>query len=74
MQHRSTAARARQIIEAYKQRGVEPERVIKLASTWQGLRAAQILQSEGVKCNMTLLLNRAQAIASADTGAKTSST
>ena len=63
-------ARARQIIDAYKQRGVGPERVlIKLASTWEGIRAAEILQSEGVKCNMTLLLNRAQAIASAEAGA-----
>jgi transaldolase len=65
----ASVARARQIIDAYKQRGVEPERVlIKLASTWEGIRAAQILQSEGVKCNMTLLLNRAQAIASAEAG------
>ena len=63
-------ARARQIMDAYKQRGVGPERLlIKLASTWEGIRAAEILQSEGVKCNMTLLLNRAQAIASADAGA-----
>ncbi|WP_456632437.1 transaldolase family protein [Bradyrhizobium sp. URHC0002] len=47
-------AKGRQVIEAYKQRGVGPERVlIKLASTWEGIRAAQILQSEGVKCNMT---------------------
>ncbi|MBZ9894574.1 MULTISPECIES: transaldolase [unclassified Mesorhizobium] len=66
----ASVARARQIIEAYKQRGIEPERVlIKLASTWEGIRAAQILQGEGVKCNMTLLLNRAQAIASAEAGA-----
>jgi len=63
-------ARARQIIDAYKQRGVGPERVlIKLASTWEGIRAAEILQSEGVNCNMTLLLNRAQAIASAEAAA-----
>lgn len=63
-------ARARQIIDAYKQRGVGPDRLlIKLASTWEGIRAAEILQSEGVKCNMTLLLNRAQAIASAEAGA-----
>ena len=40
--------------------------LIKLASTWEGIRAAQILQREGVKCNMTLLLNRAQAIPSAE--------
>ncbi|WP_262269452.1 transaldolase [Microvirga yunnanensis] len=65
----ASVARARQIIDAYTQRGVEPERVlIKLASTWEGIRAAQTLQSEGVKCNITLLLNRAQAIASAEAG------
>ncbi|WP_439407388.1 transaldolase [Bradyrhizobium sp. DASA03076] len=63
-------ARARQIVEAYKQRGVGPERLlIKLASTWEGIRAAEILESEGVRCNMSLLLNRAQAIASAEAGA-----
>ena len=63
-------ARARQIVDAYKQRGFGPERLlIKFASTWEGIRAAEILQSEGVKCNMTLLLNRAQAIASAEAGA-----
>jgi transaldolase len=43
--------------------------LIKLASTWEGIRAAEILQSEGVKCNMTLLLSRAQAVASAEAGA-----
>jgi transaldolase len=48
------ASRARLIIDAYKQRGVGPERVlIKLASTWEEIRAAQILQREGVRCNMT---------------------
>jgi transaldolase len=67
---RASVARARQIVDAYKRRGVGPERVlIKLASTWEGIRAAQILQREGVKCNMTLLLNRAQSIASAEAGA-----
>jgi transaldolase len=66
----ASVARARQIVDAYKHRGVEPERVlIKLASTWEGIRAAQILQSQGINCNMTLLLNRAQAIASAEAGA-----
>ncbi|SDR63613.1 transaldolase [Rhizobiales bacterium GAS113] len=66
----ASVARARQIIDAYKQRGIGPERVlIKLASTWEGIRASEILQREGVKCNMTLLLNRAQAVASAEAGA-----
>jgi transaldolase len=67
---RASVARARQIVDAYKQRGVGLERVlIKLASTWEGIRAAPVLQREGVKCNMTLLLNRALAIASAEAGA-----
>jgi len=66
----ASVARARRIIEAYKRRGIGPERVlIKLASTWEGIHAAEILQREGVKCNMTLLLNRAQAVASAEAGA-----
>lgn len=47
---RASVARTRQIVDAYKQRGVGPERaLIELASTWEGIRAAQILQREGVK-------------------------
>jgi transaldolase len=66
----ASAAKARQIIADYQQRGIQRDRVlIKLAATWEGIRAAEILQREGVKCNMTLLFNRAQAIASADAGA-----
>lgn len=66
----ASTAKARKIIADYEHRGVQRERVlIKLASTWEGIRAAEILQREGVMCNMTLLLNRAQAIASADAGA-----
>jgi transaldolase len=66
----ASVARARQIIDAYRQWGIGRERVlIKLASTWEGMRAAEILQRDGVMCNMTLLLNRAQAVASAEAGA-----
>jgi transaldolase len=66
----ASAAKARQIIADYEQRGIQRDRVlIKLAATWEGIRAAEILQRQGVKCNMTLLFNRAQAIASADAGA-----
>jgi transaldolase len=66
----ASAAKARQIIADYEQRGIQRDRVlIKLAATWEGIRAAEILQREGVMCNMTLLFNRAQAIASADAGA-----
>ena len=67
----ASVARARQIIDAYKQRSVGPERVlIKLASTWEGIRAAEILQSEGVKCNMTLLLGRRRSPTSASSGSR----
>jgi transaldolase len=63
-------AKAHNIISAYEHRGIERGRVlIKLASTWEGIRAAELLQREGIKCNMTLLLNRAQAVASAEAGA-----
>ncbi|TBC03042.1 transaldolase [Rhizobium ruizarguesonis] len=66
----ASIAKARQIIADYKERGVDRERVlIKLASTWEGIRAAEVLQRDGIKCNMTLLLNRAQAVASAEAGA-----
>lgn len=66
----ASTTKARQIIEAYKRRGIDRDRVlIKLASTWEGIRAAEVLQKEGIRCNMTLLLNRAQAIASAEAGA-----
>lgn len=66
----ASVARARQIIADYEQRGIHRDRVlIKLAATWEGIRAAEILQRDGVMCNMTLLFNRAQAIASADAGA-----
>ena len=66
----ASVAKARQIIADYKERGIDRDRVlIKLASTWEGIRAAEVLQREGIMCNMTLLLNRAQAIASAEAGA-----
>jgi transaldolase len=65
----ASVAKARQIIADYEQRGIQRDRVlIKLAATWEGIRAAEILQGDGVMCNMTLLFNRAQAIASADAG------
>jgi transaldolase len=62
----ASIAKAHQIIAAYKERGIERERIlIKLASTWEGIRAAEILQSEGIDCNLTLLFSQAQAIACA---------
>jgi transaldolase len=65
----ATVARARAIIKAYEERGVGRERIlIKIASTWEGIRAAEILQREGIDCNLTLLFSLAQAAACADAG------
>ena len=63
----ASVARAREIVADYAARGVSKDRIlIKLASTWEGIRAAEILQAEGVDCNLTLLFSMAQAIACAD--------
>ncbi|MCO6187236.1 transaldolase [Rhizobium sp. L1K21] len=65
-----SVAKGRQIIKAYEERGIERERIlIKLASTWEGIKAAEILQKEGIDCNLTLLFSMAQAVACADAGA-----
>ncbi|MDI7860400.1 transaldolase [Rhizobiaceae bacterium n13] len=62
--------KAHQIIASYKERGIGKERIlIKLASTWEGIRAAEVLQKEGIDCNLTLLFSKAQAIACAEAGA-----
>ena len=59
--------KAHAIIAAYKERGIEKDRIlIKLASTWEGIRAAEVLQKEGIDCNLTLLFSKAQAVACAD--------
>ena len=59
--------KARAIIEAYEQRGIARDRVlIKIASTWEGIQAAKVLQAEGIDCNLTLLFSLAQAVAAAD--------
>ena len=61
---------ARAIVAAYAARGVPREKIlIKLASTWEGVRAAEILQGEGIDCNLTLLFSPVQAMACADAGA-----
>ncbi|KJF65560.1 MULTISPECIES: transaldolase [Rhizobium] len=63
----ASITKARHIIAAYKDRGIERERIlIKLASTWEGIKAAEVLQSEGVDCNLTLLFSQAQAVACAE--------
>ncbi|HUJ87667.1 MAG TPA: transaldolase [Burkholderiales bacterium] len=62
-------ARARRLIGLYESAGVVRERVlIKLASTWEGIRAAERLEREGIHCNLTLLFSFAQAAACADAG------
>ena len=61
--------KARRLITLYEEAGVSRERVlIKLASTWEGIRAAERLEREGIHCNMTLLFSFAQAVACADAG------
>jgi transaldolase len=63
--------KAHRFIELYKKQGIGRERVlIKIASTWEGIRAAEILQHEGINCNLTLLFSLPQAVACAEAGAK----
>src|SRR5277367_301342 len=60
-------AKGRKFIELYKSHGIGRERVlIKIASTWEGIRAAEILQRDGINCNLTLLFSLAQAVACAE--------
>lgn len=67
---KASIKRALEIIAEYKKRGVNKERIlIKLAATWEGIRAAEELQKQGIDCNLTLLFSQAQAIACADAGA-----
>ena len=64
-----TIQKAHEIIADYQSRGVDRSRIlIKIASTWEGIRAAEVLQGEGIDCNMTLLFSLAQAAAAADAG------
>ena len=64
-----TLAKARRLIGLYKQAGIGRERVlIKIASTWEGIRAAEELEGEGISCNLTLLFSFAQAVACAEAG------
>ncbi|HEY3370876.1 MAG TPA: transaldolase [Prolixibacteraceae bacterium] len=61
--------KARELIALYKESGIDRERIlIKLASTWEGIKAAEILTKEGIHCNMTLLFSMPQAIACAEAG------
>ena len=65
----ATVAKARRLIELYAQNDIGPERVlIKIASTWEGIQAAEVLEREGINCNLTLLFGFMQAMACADAG------
>jgi transaldolase len=67
----ATVRKAREIIAAYESKGIPKNRIlIKIASTWEGIQAAKILQSEGISCNMTLLFSLIQAVACADANAQ----
>ena len=62
-----TIKKARQLIELYAKKGIDRERVlIKIASTWEGINAAEQLQKEGIRCNMTLLFSLVQAVRCAE--------
>jgi transaldolase len=64
-----TLAKARQLIGMYQQAGIDRERIlVKIASTWEGIRAAEQLEREGIHCNLTLLFSFAQAVACAEAG------
>jgi len=64
-----TIAKARHLIAAYEKEGQPRERIlIKIASTWEGIKAAEVLEKEGIHCNLTLLFSFAQAVACAEAG------
>ena len=67
----ATIAKAKSIIQLYQNAGIGRERIlIKIASTWEGIQAATLLQKEGIACNLTLLFSFTQAVACADGGIK----
>jgi transaldolase len=64
-----TIAKAHKLISLYEKAGVPRQRIlIKIASTWEGIRAAELLEKEGIHCNLTLLFSFAQAVACAEAG------
>ena len=66
---KATIRKAHELIELYEADGIDRQRVlIKIASTWEGIRAAERLEKEGIHCNLTLLFGFAQAVACADAG------
>jgi transaldolase len=65
----ATIAKARKLVQLYADAGIGRERLlIKIASTWEGIRAAERLEREGIQCNLTLLFSFAQAVACAEAG------
>ena len=65
----ATLAKARHFIKLYEEVGIGKDKIlIKVASTWEGIKAAEILEKEGIHCNLTLLFSMAQAIACAEAG------
>ena len=66
----ATIARAEQLIALYREAGVDSARIlIKIASTWEGIRAAEVLEKKGIHCNLTLMFSLAQAVGAAEAGA-----
>src|SRR5439155_8962422 len=64
-----TINKAQELIALYEKAGISRDRVlIKIASTWEGIRAAEVLEKEGIHCNLTLLFSLAQAVACAEGG------
>lgn len=67
----ATIAKGRALIALYEAAGIQRERIlIKIASTWEGIQAAKVLEQEGIRCNMTLLFCLPQAVACAEAGAQ----
>jgi transaldolase len=65
----ATIAKARSLIAMYKEAGIDKSRIlIKIAATWEGIKAAEVLEREGITCNLTLIFHLAQAIACAEAG------
>lgn len=63
----ATITKAKELIAAYETEGIDRKRIlIKIASTWEGIKAAEALEKEGIRCNLTLLFSMAQAIACAE--------
>jgi transaldolase len=64
-----TVEKARRLIDLYKEVGIDKSRIlIKIAATWEGIRAAEILEKDGITCNLTLIFSLAQAVACAEAG------